>query len=53
MKDFENLTMKDDESFNDSYGKVNDIVNASFTLGENMSDPKIIRKFRRSLPERF
>lgn len=37
IKDFKNLTMKDDEFFNDFYGKLNNIVNTSFKLEEKMS----------------
>ncbi|XP_022859009.1 uncharacterized protein LOC111379803 [Olea europaea var. sylvestris] len=50
---FEEIRMKDDESFDEFYAKLNDIVNSSFNLGERIPEPKIVRKVLRSLPERF
>ena len=41
--------MEEDESFNEFYAKLKDIVNSAFNLGE----PKIVSKVLRSLPERF
>ena len=45
--------MEKDESFDEFYAKLKDIVNLAFNLGETISEPKIIRKVLRSLPERF
>ena len=45
--------MKDDESFNEFYTKLKDIVNSTFNLGETIPEPKIVRKMLRSLPKRF
>ena len=45
--------MDDDESFNEFYAKLKDIVNSVFNLGEQIPEPKIVRKILRSLPERF
>ena len=45
--------MNDDESFNEFYANLKDIVNSTFNLGEQIPEPKIIRKILRSLPERF
>ena len=45
--------MNDDESFNEFYTKLKDIVNSTFNLGEQVPEPKIFRKILRSLPERF
>ena len=45
--------MKDDESFDEFYAKLKDIVNYAFNLGETILEPKIMRKVLRSLPERF
>ena len=50
---FEEIKMEDDESFDEFYTKLNDIVNSVFNLGENIPEPKIVRKVLRSLPERF
>ena len=45
--------MEEDESFNEFYAKLKDIVNSVFNLGETIPKPKIVRKVLRSLPERF
>ena len=45
--------MVEDESFNEFYAKLKDIVNSAFNLGETIPKPKIVRKMQRSLPERF
>ena len=45
--------MKEDESFDEFYAKLKDIVNSAFNLGETISEPKIVRKVLRSIPERF
>ena len=50
---FEEIRMKDDETFNKFYAKLKDIVNSTFNLGESIVESKIVRKILRSLPERF
>ena len=45
--------MEEDESFDEFYAKLKDIVNLTFNLGETIPEPKILRKVFRSLPERF
>ena len=45
--------MEEDESFDEFYAKLKDIVNVAFNLGETIPEPKIVRKVLRSLPERF
>ena len=50
---FERIRMSDDESFDEFYAKLNDIVNFSFNLGEVYDQPKIVRKIIRSLTEDF
>ena len=45
--------MEEDESFDEFYIKLKDIVNSAFNLGETIPKPKIIRKVLKSLPERF
>ena len=50
---FEEIKMEDDESFDEFYAKLKDIVNSAFNLGETIPEPKIVRKVLRSLPERF
>ena len=45
--------MSDDESFDEFYAKLNDIVNSAYNLGEIYDQPKIVRKILRSLTENF
>ena len=45
--------MSDDESFDEFYAKLNDIVNSAYNLGEIYNQPKIVRKILRSLSENF
>ena len=45
--------MEEDESFNEFYAKLKDIVNLAFNLGETIPEPKIVRKVLRFLLERF
>ena len=39
--------------FDEFYAKLRDIVNLTFSLGETILEPKIVRKVLRSLPKRF
>ena len=50
---FEEIKMEDNESFDEFYAKLKDIVNSAFNLGETIPEPKIVRKVLRFLPERF
>ena len=50
---FESVRMFDDESFDEFYAKLNDIVNSTFNLGEVYDQSKIVRKIIRSLTEDF
>ena len=45
--------MEEDESFDEIYAKLKDIVNSAFNLRETIPEPKIVRKVLRSLSERF
>ena len=45
--------MKEDESFDEFYAKLKDIINSAFNLGETIPEPKIVRKVIKSLPKRF
>ena len=47
------IKMENDESFDEFYAKLKDIVNSTFNLGKTIHEPKIVRKVFRSLPERF
>ena len=50
---FEEIKIEEDESFDEFYAKLKDIVNSAFNLGETIPKPKIVRKVLRSLPKRF
>ena len=45
--------MSDDESFDEFYAKLNDIVNSAYNLGEIYDQSKIVKKIIRSLTEDF
>ena len=50
---FKSIRMSDDESFDEFYAKLNDIVNFAYNLGEIYDQPKVVRKILRSLTENF
>ena len=50
---FKEIKMEEDESFDEFYAKLKDIVNSAFNLEETILEPKIVRKVVKSLPERF
>ena len=50
---FESIETSDDESFDEFYAKLNDVVNFAYNLGEIYDQPKIVRKILRSLTEDF
>ena len=50
---FENIRMSNEESFDEFYAKLNDIVNSAYNLGEIYDQLKIVRKILRSLTENF
>ena len=50
---FKEIKMEEDESFDEFYAKLKDIVNFTFNLGETIPESKVVRKVLRSLPERF
>ena len=45
--------MSNNESFDEFYAKLNDIINSSYNLGDIYNQPKIVRKILRSLIEDF
>ena len=45
--------MEEDESFDEFYAKLKNIVNSAFNLGETIPKPMIVRKVFRYLPKRF
>ena len=50
---FEEIRIEEDETFDEFYAKLMDIVNSAFNLGESIAESKIVRKILRSLPKRF
>ena len=50
---FEEIKMEEDESFNEFYAKLKNIVKSAFNLGKTIPEPKIVRKVLRSLLEKF
>ena len=50
---FEEIRMEEDETFDEFYAKLKDIVNSTFNLGEFIAESKIVRKILKSLPKRF
>ena len=50
---FEEIKVEEDESFDEFYAKLKDIVNSAFNVGDTTPEPKIVRKVFKSLPERF
>ena len=50
---FEEIRMEENETFDEFYAKLMDIVNFAFNLGESIAESKIVRKILRSLLERF
>ena len=50
---FEKIKMEEDESYDEFYAKLKDIVNSAFNFGETIPKSKIVRNVLRSLPERF
>jgi len=49
----EKINMEKDESFDEFYAKLKNIMNSAFDLGETIPEPQIVRKVLRSLSERF
>jgi len=50
---FEEIKMLEEETFGEFYSKMSDLRNSMVSLGKPVSDVKLIRKIRRSLPEHF
>ena len=50
---FEEIRMEEDETFDEFYAKLMDIMNSTFNLGESIAESKIVRKILRSFLERF
>ncbi|XP_023634325.1 uncharacterized protein LOC111829467 [Capsella rubella] len=51
--DFENLTMGDSETIEEFSSKLSNISQEAIVLGKRYKDKKLVKKFLRSLPEKF
>ncbi|XP_021827363.1 uncharacterized protein LOC110767990, partial [Prunus avium] len=51
--EFESLKMQDSETIQEFYAKFSALANSSHNLGEKIPEIKLIKKFLRSLPNRF
>ena len=45
--------MREDESFDSFYGKLNEVVIGKFALGEKTEDSKVVKKILRTFPKSF
>ena len=50
---FEEIKIEEDESFDEFYANLKDIVNSTLNQGKTILEPKIVRKVLKSLLERF
>ena len=50
---FEEIKMEENETFDEFYARLKDIVSFAFNLEESIVESKIVRKILRSLPKRF
>ena len=52
MADFDRLKMKNTETIDDFVGKLSEISSKSASLGEEIEEPKIVKKFLKCLPRK-
>ncbi|XP_024013779.1 uncharacterized protein LOC112087880 [Eutrema salsugineum] len=52
MAEFDKLTMKDTETIDDFSGKLSEICSKAAALGTIIEEPKLVRKFLKSLPRK-
>ena len=52
MAEFDRLKMKDTETIDEFAGKLSEIQTKSASLGEDIEEPKIVKKFLKSLPRK-
>jgi hypothetical protein len=53
LKEFENIAFKDGESIDDFGMRITNLVGNLKTLGENIEDVRVVKKFLRVVPPRF
>lgn len=52
MSDFDKLKMKEDDKIDDFVGKLTEISSKCSSLGETIEEPKLVKKFLKSLPRK-
>lgn len=52
MAEFDHLKMKETETIDDFAGKISDISSKSAALGEETDEPRLVKKFLKSLPQK-
>ena len=52
MAEFDRLKMKEEDTIDSFVGKLSEITSKSTSLGEIIEEPKIVKKFLKSLPKR-
>ena len=52
MAEFDRLKMKDEDSIDTFVGKLSEISSKSASLGEIIEEPKLVKKFLKSLPRK-
>jgi len=52
MAEFDRLKMKDDDTIDTFVGKLSEISSKSASLGEMIEEPKLVKKFYKSLPRK-
>ena len=52
MAEFDRLKMKDNETIDEFTGRISEISSKSSALGEEIEEPKLVKKFLKSLPRR-
>lgn len=50
MAEFDRLQMKDDDTIDTFVGKLSEITSKAASLGEIVEEPKVVKKFLKSLP---
>ena len=52
MAEFDRLKMKDNETIDEFTGRISEISSKSAALGEEIEEPKLVKKFLKSLPHK-
>ena len=52
MAEFERLEMKDADTIENFVGRLSEIASKSAALGENIEEPKLVKKFLQCIPRK-